>query len=97
MLQISGLEVVYDLSQPQYQRAVSVMYDGREIRPDETFDVAVARFLALGGDHYDVFTETTIASEHAALGELMIEYFRKHTSVPAPTLGRQTNRAAARP
>ena len=89
LLQVSGLEIVYDLSQPEYQRAVSITHDGREIQPDETYDVAVARFLAMGGDHYDVFTETTIVSEHAALGELMIDYFRKHESVPAPALGRQ--------
>ena len=97
LLQVSGLELVYDLSQPEYQRAVSIKHNGREIDPEATYDVAVARFLALGGDHYDVFTETTIISEHAALGDLMIEYFRKHESVPAPTLGRQTDRSAARP
>ena len=97
LLQVSGLELVYDLSQPEYQRAVSIKHNGREIDPDASYDVAVARFLALGGDHYDVFTETTIISEHAALGDLMIEYFRKHESVPAPALGRQTDRSAARP
>ena len=93
LLQVSGLEVVYDLSQPEYQRAVSITHNGREIEPAETYLVSVARFLAMGGDHYDVFAETTIVSEHEALGELMIEYFRKHEIVPAPALGRQTDLA----
>lgn len=96
LLQLSGFEVVYDLSRPERQRVVSMRRNGRDIEADDVLEVAVAKFLAMGGDHYDVFNETTIVRESGELGDLMIDYFRKHGSVPAPALGRQTDLSLSR-
>ena len=59
----------------------------------DSFNVCVPGIIAKGGDHYDVFTEMNIVSEHDPLGDMTIAYFRKHGTVPTPKAGRQTDLA----
>ena len=95
LLQVSGLEVVYDMSRPEYNRLVSLKHDGTEIADDATFEVAIAQFLATGGDHYTMFTEAPILRTYAPQGSITIDYFRKYGTVPVPAAGRQTDLSAA--
>jgi 5'-nucleotidase/UDP-sugar diphosphatase len=96
LMQVSAaLQVVYDTSQPERQRIVSVKFNGEEIADEDKFDVCVSGIISKGGDHYDVFTETTVVSEHQPLGDMTIAYFRKHRDVPTPKAGRQTDLALA--
>ena len=96
LMQVSAaLRVVYDTSKPERQRIVSVKYNGEEISDEDSFDVCVSGIISKGGDHYDVFTETEVVSEHAPLGDMTIAYFRKHGAVPTPAAGRQTDLALA--
>jgi hypothetical protein len=93
-MQVSAaLQVVYDTSKPERQRIVSVKYNGEEISDEDSFDVCVSGIISKGGDHYDVFTETEVVSEHEPLGDMTIAYFRKHGTVPTPKAGRQTDLA----
>jgi 2',3'-cyclic-nucleotide 2'-phosphodiesterase (5'-nucleotidase family) len=94
LMQVSAsLRVIYDSSKPERQRIVSVKYKGEEISDEDSFKVCVSGIISKGGDHYDVFTETDVVSEHEPLGDMTIAYFRKHGTVPTPKAGRQTDLA----
>ncbi len=94
LMQVSGIETVYDMSQPLRQRLVSMKRDGREIAATDTFEVAVSGIIARGGDHFETFTRTRFLREYDPLGELTIAYFRQYGSVAMPRRGRQTDIAA---
>ena len=91
LMQVSGIETVYDTSRPINQRLVSVTRNGMQIQDEDEFDVAVSGIIARGGDHYDMFLETEFVRELTPLADLMIAYYRKHSSVPVQANGRQTD------
>jgi 5'-nucleotidase / UDP-sugar diphosphatase len=91
LMQVSGLQIVYDTSRPERERLVSMQHAGKEIDDDDLFEVAASGIIAKGGDHYETFTETRFLREYEPLGDLTIEYFRKHGTVPTPTAGRQVD------
>lgn len=91
ILQVSGIEVEYDLSQPERERLVSISRDGEPIAPRDRFTVALGGFLAEGGDLYDVFPEATELRRVGKVSDLVIEYFREHDVVRVPERGRQTS------
>jgi 2',3'-cyclic-nucleotide 2'-phosphodiesterase (5'-nucleotidase family) len=93
LMQVSGIDIVYDTSRPIGQRLVSVRRDGRDIADSDTFDVAVSGIIARGGDHYEMFVETTRLRELMPLSDLMIAYFRETGVVAIPRSGRQTDLA----
>ncbi len=93
LMQVSGLDIVYDSSKPERERLVSMQHDGKSIGADDVFEIAVSGIIAKGGDHFETFTETTFLREYPPLGELTIEYFRKYGTVPTPVSGRQTDLA----
>ena len=94
LMQVSQLEVVYDTSRPERKRLVSLHHGGEAVRDDDVFTVAVPAIIAGGGDHYDEFLETRVLRESRPLGELMIEYLRRHDVVGTPPAGRQRDLAA---
>lgn len=89
LMQVSGLEIVYDTSKPERRRLVSVKHDDKEVVDEDVFEVSVSGIIAKGGDHYDVFRETKTLREFDPLGDLTIAYFRKYGDVPTPSAGRQ--------
>lgn len=96
LLQVSGLQVVYDTSRPERQRLVSLQHAGRPVGDLDRFQVAVSGIIARGGDHFDVFTETKFLREYEPLGNLTIDYFRKYKTVPKPAAGRQKDLAVTK-
>ena len=95
LMQVSGLEVIYDTSKPVGSRLVSLTHNGDEVRPEDTFSAAMAGIIALGGDHYDMFVGSKRLQDLPPLGELMIAYFRKTGHVPVPASGRQQDLAVS--
>jgi len=93
LLQVSGLEIVYDTSKPERQRLVSLSHNGVAVQPDDVFEVATPAIIAGGGDHYDEFLDTRLLREARPLGELTIDYFRKHGNIATPASGRQRDLA----
>ena len=93
LMQLSNLEVIYDTSKPERRRLVSALYEGEEIDDDDVFEICMSGIISRGGDHYDVFKETVILREYKPLGDMSIEYFRKHGMVPTPVAGRQRDLA----
>jgi len=95
LLQVSGLEVVYDTSKPERERLVSLRHNGVDVAADDVFEVAVPRIIAEGADHFDEFLVTKRLRSSEPLGDLTIAYFKKHGDVPMPKSGRQRDLAAS--
>ena len=58
MMQVSGMEVEYDLSRPEGERARRITVAGAPLDPARSYVVATASFLGAGGDLYQTFTRT---------------------------------------
>jgi 5'-nucleotidase/UDP-sugar diphosphatase len=89
LLQLSGLELIYDLSQPKYSRVVSVKHNGQDLEDDALYTVAAGGFLAEGGDLYDSFAESEVILTAGKVSDVIIEYFQSHESIATPKRGRQ--------
>ncbi|KNC96618.1 uncharacterized protein SPPG_08200 [Spizellomyces punctatus DAOM BR117] len=81
-LQLSGLQIIVDLSRPEEQRIVSAFYytDGlREpVDPSKEYDVAMVNFIADGYDGYDAFCKSDhVIGPEAGITEtaMLIETF----------------------
>ncbi len=90
LLQVSGLNVTYDLRQPELQRIVSLQRNGNPVSDDDRFTVAAPGFLAEGGDLYESFAESAEIRNAGKVSDVMIEYFRNRNVVTLPIRGRQT-------
>jgi 2',3'-cyclic-nucleotide 2'-phosphodiesterase (5'-nucleotidase family) len=95
LLQVSGLEVVYDTSKPERERLVSLRHNGKAVAPDDVIEVAVPAIIAAGADHFDEFLVAKRLRTSVPLGEMMINYFREHENIPLPQAGRQRDLAAS--
>jgi len=75
-LQVSGIKVVFDLTQPAYQRVAEMMTRCSQCRVpayshvvrNETYDVATTSFIVGGGDGNNAFKDNLI--EHQIIGML---------------------------
>ena len=56
-LQISGIEVKYDLSREKGSRVVSIAIGGEPLDPDGTYSLVTNNYVALGGGGYTMFAD----------------------------------------
>jgi len=89
LLQLSGLEMTYDLDQPKYSRVVSLTHNGQAVADDATYTVAAPGFLTEGGDLYDSFPESEVIRDVGKVSDVIVEYFQGHESIATPKRGRQ--------
>ena len=89
LLEVSGMEVTYDLSKPEYSRVVSLTKDGKPIGPEDEFTVGAPTIIANGADLFTTFTEVEKTGNAGLISEILLEYFSTHDMVVAPPLGRQ--------
>jgi len=89
MMQVAGLRARYDLGKPEYQRLVSVEIAGQSLQDNKTYSVATNSFVALGGDHYEMFKDGTDRNDTGLLvHDLLVEYLRAKKTIEAPPAGR---------
>ena len=93
LLQVAGLKITYDLSQPEGQRLVSVEYDGAPLEDAERLTVAAPGFLAEGGDLYTMFAESESIRSAGKVTDVVTDYFSRQVVVEVPTGGRQLDMA----
>ncbi len=91
LLQLSGLRVTYDLTQPEGRRLVTVEHDGAAVADTDRLTVAAPGFLAEGGDLYTVFAESEAIRNAGKVTEVATAYFAQHDVVVVPPGGRQTD------
>ncbi|MGI9233746.1 MAG: bifunctional metallophosphatase/5'-nucleotidase [Woeseiaceae bacterium] len=92
LLQVSGLNVTYDLTQSEGRRLISVQRDGVALADTEYFTVAAPGFLAEGGDLYTVFAESAAIRNAGKVSDAMVAYFALNDVVALPSRGRQVDR-----
>ncbi|UTW55285.1 bifunctional UDP-sugar hydrolase/5'-nucleotidase [Kordiimonas sp. SCSIO 12610] len=95
LLQISGFEIIYDSSKAIEDRLVSIRYQGKDIRPNDTFSAAAPGFLAEGGDLYTTFADIEKTANAGKVSEILLEFFKATGPVSAPSKGRQKDRSAS--
>ena len=89
LLQVSGLKLTYDLSQPEGQRLVTLERNDRPIANSDRLTVAAPGFVSEGGDMFDVFAEAEVIGNAGTVSAVMISYFQNHGLVEIPARGRQ--------
>ena len=89
LLQVAGLKVVYDLTQPEGQRLVSLERDGVAVADADILTVAAPGFLAEGGDLYTVFAESEAIRSAGTVSDAAAAWFAEHDPVEVPSRGRQ--------
>ena len=89
LLQVSGLRITYDTTQPEGQRLVSVEHGGLPLSDSDRITVAAPGFLAEGGDLYTVFGESEAIRSAGAVTDVLTTYFEQHDTVAVPPRGRQ--------
>jgi 2',3'-cyclic-nucleotide 2'-phosphodiesterase (5'-nucleotidase family) len=89
--QISGMNVVVDLSQPPGERVVSVTVNGEPLDPAKTYTVATNDFMASGGDGYQSFVgakNLIDASGAQLMASQVIDYIAEKGTVSPEVEGR---------
>lgn len=89
LLQVSGLEIRYDLSKPIGKRLVSLELNGQAISSSKMYSVAAPSFLARGGDLYIAFAESEPVKTFGQVTDIMIDYLGQRKTVSTPKRGRQ--------
>lgn len=89
LLQEAGLEVTYDLTQPEGQRLLSLERNGVPVADDAVFTVAAPGFLAQGGDLYLMFTDFEAIGNAGNVADAAVAWFAEHEVVAVPSRGRQ--------
>ena len=82
-LQVSGIKVLYDLSKPAGERAVSVEVAGKPMAAGTYYRVATNDFLAAGGDRFNVFKHGRNISTGQSLRDAVVGYIRENSPVKA--------------
>jgi 2',3'-cyclic-nucleotide 2'-phosphodiesterase (5'-nucleotidase family) len=82
-LQVSGLEVRYDILRPVGERVVSVTLQGEELNPERVYRIALPEFLANGGDGYDMFAFARRYA-HEAEDKFVLEVLSDYLSLRSP-------------
>ena len=79
-LQVSGLQVVYNATQPRDQRIVSLTGTQGPIQPEQHYEVAMPLFLAQGGSGYfQIFDKDSIVRRgSAALADVIFQFRQQH-------------------
>lgn len=93
LLQLSGLELTYDLERPKYSRILALERNGQAVGDDDLFTVAAPGFLTEGGDLYDSFPESEVIRSVGKVSDVIIDYFRTNDVVKVPSRGRQFDRS----
>jgi 5'-nucleotidase len=88
-LQYSGIQVVYDVTQPPNSRVVSVKVQCAvcrvpaysELEKNVTYNVLTNDFLARGGDGFHMLEGLKTTSLGITTAEILEQYFKKHSPV----------------
>lgn len=89
MLQLSGMAVTYDLSQPSGQRLVSATINNEPLDPSRAYRISTLEILAAGGDAYRQFTDAHLQSMSSeGFAEMLERIVSSRATLTAPPVGR---------
>ncbi len=81
-LEVSGVEVVYDLQKPPGERLRSLKRLGKPLKDDASLTVVTNSFLAGGGDGHATFTQGAQRPTDQIDAQVIAAWFRKHKACP---------------
>jgi 2',3'-cyclic-nucleotide 2'-phosphodiesterase (5'-nucleotidase family) len=87
-LQVSGLNVVYTLSEPEGHRVTGLSIGERPADPGRVYRLTTNDFLAAGGDRFGIFREGKNAVTGDDMREALLGYLKKHSPVSPRIEGR---------
>lgn len=87
--QVSGLQVIYDLTKPKNSRVVSVQVQCAncsipsysEMKKNETYVVLMSDFMQSGGDGYHMLKDLKTSPLGVTTSDTLSQYFMKHSPV----------------
>jgi 2',3'-cyclic-nucleotide 2'-phosphodiesterase (5'-nucleotidase family) len=89
MLQVSGLRVGYDLSQPVGNRVMSVQVNEVDLKLEQLYRVSTVEIMAQGGDLFTTFRKATrIERPDIRFSEVLAERLREIDTLVIPKRGR---------
>jgi 2',3'-cyclic-nucleotide 2'-phosphodiesterase (5'-nucleotidase family) len=88
ILQVSGMEIRYDISEPAGSRVREAYTGRRPLDPKKTYTVTTIDFLAAGGDAFSPFMEGTDVIHGTALRDVIVSYLEKHSPISPRIEGR---------
>ena len=88
ILQVSGIKIQYDLSEPVGSRVKEVYIGTSPLDPNKTYTVATVDFLAVGGDKFSSFKKGRNIVYGRALRDIFASYLKKHSPVSPMIEGR---------
>lgn len=87
-----NVRFAYDLAKPEGQRIVLLTVDGRPVRDEAVYRVAMNSFLASGGDNFTIFREGTEPSGGIQDVDALEAYIAAAGTLTPPAPGRVENR-----
>ncbi|AVK99589.1 bifunctional metallophosphatase/5'-nucleotidase [Pediococcus inopinatus] len=79
-----GIDYTLDISKPVGQRVTRLSCKGHVIQPNDSFEIVLNKYRAVGGGHYPMFSESKIIRENTeAMSELIADYLQKHPIIEA--------------
>lgn len=79
-----GINYRINVSKPVGQRIDLLTYQGKPVKPDQIFKIALNRYRAGGGGHYDMYhADKIIAENKTPMSQLIADYLRQHPVVEA--------------
>ncbi|MFH0802222.1 MAG: bifunctional UDP-sugar hydrolase/5'-nucleotidase [bacterium] len=87
-VQVSGAEVVYDLSKPEGSRIVEVKIGGAALDPKKTYRVSTVDFMANGGESYKGFLAGKNRVDTELARDVLGDYIKAHSPIKPVAPGR---------
>ncbi|GAA0492511.1 hypothetical protein IRB23SM22_20820 [Alkalibacterium sp. s-m-22] len=79
-----GIEYTIDVAMPQGERIVEFSYEGKDIIPEDSLEIVINQYRAVGGGDYDMFDASKIIREVTIpMNELMGDYFSQFSPIKA--------------
>jgi 2',3'-cyclic-nucleotide 2'-phosphodiesterase (5'-nucleotidase family) len=92
MLQVSGIQIVYDLSKPAGAKVASVEVAGKPLAAQATYRVVTNDFLAAGGNQFNIFKQGRNVSVGPPQRDAVADYIRKDSPINVQARNRITFR-----
>ncbi|GEN49367.1 bifunctional metallophosphatase/5'-nucleotidase [Alkalibacterium pelagium] len=79
-----GIEYTIDVAMPKGKRIVEFSYEGKNIMPEDSLEIVINQYRAVGGGDYDMFDASKIIREVTIpMNELMGDYFSQFSPIKA--------------
>jgi 2',3'-cyclic-nucleotide 2'-phosphodiesterase/3'-nucleotidase len=79
---LTGLEVTIDVGRPVGDRVVSMLYQGKELSPDQKLTLCLNNYRATGTGGYPLYPQCQLVKDQPTeISEMIIEYIDRHKQV----------------